>query len=70
MTRTQSTIVWGVALLAAALVLGFGGSLAWVLGAAGAVPVLAGLVLAARSDDDASRVKAAAARAARVSGDR
>lgn len=70
MTRTQSTVVWGVALLSAALVLGFGGSLAWVLAAAGAVPVLAGLVLAAMADDETSRVKAAAARAARVSGER
>ena len=70
MTRTQSTLIWGVALLAAAAVLGLAQSLTWALAAAGGVATLAGLVKIITEEDESSRANAAAARAARVSGDR
>jgi hypothetical protein len=46
MTRTFSTITWGLALLAAAVVLAWSQSLPWALAAAGGVAVLGGLVRA------------------------
>jgi hypothetical protein len=70
MTRTFSTITWGLALLLAAAVLAWQQSLPWALAAAGAVPTLAGLAKAIAGEDETSRANAAAARAARVSGDR
>ena len=70
MTRTQSTLIWGVALLAAAAVLGLAQSLTWALAAGGGVPTLAGLIKIITEEDETSRANAAAARAARVSGDR
>jgi len=43
MTRTYSTITWGLTLMLAAVVLAWKQSLPWTLAAAGAVATIAGL---------------------------
>lgn len=63
MTRTYSTITWGLALLAAAIVLAWAQSLPWALAVAGAVAVIVGIGKAltdAETARDAKRVEAGA----------
>ena len=63
MTRTQSTLVWGLALIAGAAVLAWQQSITWALGAAGAVPTLAALVAFIAEEDANAKAKAAKQRA-------
>lgn len=44
MSRTYSTITWGLALIVSAAVMAWQQSLPWSLAAAGVVPVIAGLI--------------------------
>jgi len=63
MTRTFSTITWGIALLLAAVVLAWAQSLPWALAAAGAMAVLGGIGKAltdAETARNAKRVEAGA----------
>ena len=46
MTRTYSTITWGLALIVSAVVLAWQQSIPWAIAAAGAVAVVGGLVKA------------------------
>ena len=50
MTRTFSTITWGLALLAAAVVLAWQQSIPWAIASAGAVAVIIGIVKAQIDD--------------------
>ena len=64
MTRTFSTITWGIALLFASVVLANSHSLPWTLAAAGAVPTVAGLIKAMIESSAADKAKDAEQRAA------
>ena len=66
MTRTYSTITWGLALVAAAIVLQWQQSIPWGLAAAGAVPVIAAVISLMMNEDEAAKAKAAEQRAKRV----
>jgi len=68
MTRTYSTITWGLALIVSAVVLAWQQSLPWALAAAGAVAVITGVVAALIDDEVARNAKMAAAE--RVKADR
>ena len=63
MTRTQSTLVWGLALIAGAAVLAWQQSITWALGAAGAVPTLAAVVAFIAEEDATNKAKVAERRA-------
>ena len=65
MTRTQSTLVWGLALIAAAAVLAWQESITWALAAAGAVPTLAAVVAFIADEDATNKAKVAERKAAR-----
>jgi len=63
MTRTFSTVTWGLALLLAAVVLAWQQSIPWAIAAAGAVAVLGGILTALIDDEVARNAKQAAATA-------
>jgi len=58
MTRTYSTITWGFALILAAIVLAWQQSLPWALGAAGAVPVIAGIAKSVATEEASIKARA------------
>jgi hypothetical protein len=60
MTRTFSTITWGLALLVAAIVLAWAQSLPWALAAAGGVVVIVGIVKAQDVADKAPKKRVGA----------
>ena len=67
MTRTQSTLVWGIALLLAAGVLAWAQSLPWTLAAAGAVPTIVGLIKLMNEENANAKANAAKAKAVKAS---
>jgi len=72
MTRTYSTITWGLALIVAAIVLNWAQSIPWAIASVGAVAVIGGAAVALLDADakaSAERAaKQAAARAVREAG--
>jgi len=59
MSRTFSTVTWGIALLAAAIVLAWAQSLPWALAVAGVVAVLGGFLTVLVDDKVARDAKTA-----------
>lgn len=53
MSRTYSTITWGIALIVAAIVLNWQQSITWAVASAGAVAVISGIVKAVADEDAA-----------------
>jgi hypothetical protein len=69
MTRTYSTITWGLALIVAAIASQTLATVPWTLAAAGTVPVLAGALRLILNDNTDMMVKAAEQRAKRAAAD-
>ena len=65
MTRTYSTITWGLALIAAAIVLNWAQSIPWAIASAGAVAVVVGIARAQLDDVATHEAKVAAKAAAK-----
>jgi len=67
MSRTYSTITWGLALVVAALVLNWQQSIPWAIASAGAVAVAGGVAVALLDVDAKAHASAAAKRTAKPS---
>ena len=59
MTRIHSTLTWGLALIATAVVLNWQQSIPWSLAAAGAVAIIGAIVAAIAQEDTTHKAKVA-----------